>query len=70
MKFQNSKISIKDFILDRKLGNGKYGIVYKSIHIKTGSVYAIKKISKLTIKENMMIDQFVLETKIQMCLKN
>lgn len=63
-------MSIKDFIIDGKLGGGKFGTVHKAIHIKTRSIYAIKKIPKAIIKENMMIDQFVLEFKLQSFLKH
>lgn len=53
-------VSIEDFILETKLGGGKFGTVYKAYHIKTGSVYALKKIPKKMIKDNMMVAQFTL----------
>lgn len=43
-------VSIEDFILETKLGGGKFGTVYKSFHVKTRSIYAIKKIPKKILK--------------------
>ena len=48
-KFQES-VSIKDFIVDGKLGGGKFGTVNKAMHIKTRSLYALKKIPKSILK--------------------
>jgi len=47
------------------LGQGRFGIVWLAFHKNTGAVFALKKVSKMTIKNNLMIDQFLLEIKIQ-----
>ena len=36
-----------------------------AVHKKTGSIFAIKRVPKATLKQNMMIDQFALEVRIQ-----
>lgn len=58
-------MSIKDFDLKKKLGEGKFGIVYQAFHLETNTLYAIKKISKEVIKSNLMVDQLLQEIKIQ-----
>jgi serine/threonine protein kinase len=63
--FMNKKLSINDFVMGRNLGEGKFGTVYQAFEKKAKSVYALKKIPKSTIKSHWMIDQFVLEVKIQ-----
>lgn len=60
----------EDFIIEKKLGGGKFGTVYRAYHTKTGTVYALKKIEKKMLKENMFIDQFLREVKIQSFLKH
>jgi serine/threonine protein kinase len=40
------------------------------IHRATGSIFALKKIPKEIIKTNFMIDQFILEAKIQNYLEH
>lgn len=59
------KLCIHDFMLGRELGQGKFGTVYQAIHKKTNFLVALKKISKSSIKSNYLIDQFLLEVKIQ-----
>ncbi len=51
--------------MGRNLGEGKFGTVYQAFEKRAKSVYALKKIPKSTIKSHWMIDQFVLEVKIQ-----
>lgn len=65
VKSAKPKLSIHDFILGRELGQGKFGTVYQAIHKKTNFLVALKKISKTSIKSNYLIDQFLLEIKIQ-----
>jgi aurora kinase, other len=59
------KVSINDFALGKLLGEGKFGNVYQAIHKQTKSLYALKKVPKSMIKSHYMIDQFILEIKIQ-----
>lgn len=53
-----------------KLGGGKFGTVYKALNVKSRTLYALKKIPKKTIKDNLMVDQFALEVKLQTFLKH
>ena len=53
-------MSINDFKLGKSLGEGKFGTVYQAIHKSTRSLFAIKKVPKMTIKNYLMIDQFIL----------
>ena len=62
---ESSGLSIDDFVLGKKLGEGRFGNVFMAIHKKTGSIFAIKRVPKETLKQNMMIDQFALEVRIQ-----
>jgi serine/threonine protein kinase len=61
---------VEDFIVDKKLGEGKFGCVNLVKHKRTNSLFALKKIPKQLIKANMMIDQLALEIRIQSCLKH
>ena len=47
-------ISIADFELGKRLGKGMYGYVYFAKLKTNGTIYALKKISKQTVKENNM----------------
>jgi len=47
------------------LGEGKFGMVYLAVHKETKFLVALKKITKQSIKSNYMIEQFLLEVKIQ-----
>lgn len=68
----NKKINIKiqDFILHDKLGGGKFGTVYKALNVKSRTLYALKKIPKKILKDNLMVDQFTLEVKLQTFMKH
>lgn len=37
-----------------------------AVHRATGAIFALKKIPKATIRQNMMVDQFLLEVKTQL----
>lgn len=45
-------------------------MVWVATHKLTGGLFALKKISKSIIKENFMIEQFILEVKIQSFIEN
>lgn len=49
----------------KKLGEGRFGVVFMAIHIQTGAIFALKKIPKASIRSNLMVEQFVLEAKVQ-----
>lgn len=45
-RFKNPQIpDLDDFLLDKKLGQGNYGYVWKYIHKTTNLAYAIKKMA-------------------------
>ncbi len=53
-----------------KLGGGKFGTVYKALNVKSRTLYALKKIPKKMLKDNLMVDQFTLEVKLQTFMKH
>ena len=59
-----------DFHVGKTLGEGKFGVVYQAIHKKTNSIFAIKKVPKDMIKSHLMVDQFILELKLQTFLNH
>lgn len=63
-------MEIGDFILGKTLGEGKFGVVYQAFHKPTGWLYALKKIPKEMIRSHLMIDQFILELKLQTFLNH
>ena len=63
--FSKQELSLQDFTLGKKLGEGRFGVVWVASHKQTGAIFALKKIPKATIRENFMIEQFILEVKIQ-----
>lgn len=58
-------VEVNNFILGKSLGEGKFGIVYQATHKPTGWLFAIKKVPKDMIRSHLMIDQFILELKLQ-----
>ena len=59
-----------EFHLGETLGEGKFGTVYKAFHKKNNSIYALKKVPKEMIKSHFMVDQFILELKLQTYLNH
>lgn len=64
-KLKVKKTLLSDFTIGKKLGQGRFGVVWIAIHKQTGAIFALKKLSKSNIKGNLMIDQFILEVKTQ-----
>lgn len=62
--FPERKLTMRDFELGKCVGSGKFGDVHICRHRQTGTIYALKKIFKSTLKEYKMIDQFIKELKI------
>lgn len=58
-------MSVSDFLMGKKLGEGRFGNVFMVIHKYTGAIFALKCIPKATLKQHMMIDQFALEVRLQ-----
>ncbi len=52
-------------MIGKSLGEGKFGTVYQAVHKKSRFLVVLKKISKKSIKSSLMIDQFLLEVKLQ-----
>ena len=63
-------MDINDFILGKNLGEGKFGVVFQAVHKQTGWLVALKKVPKDMIKSHSMIDQFILELKLQTYLNH
>lgn len=53
-------LRIEDFVLVRKIGEGRFGQVYFAQHRKTRTIYALKKINKKMVKSLKMEHQLVL----------
>lgn len=62
--------TIDDFMMGKFLGEGRFGTVHQVIHKQTGSLFALKKISKETVKKMNMVNQLVLELKLQTYLQH
>jgi len=58
-------MKIKDFIVGKNLGEGKFGTVYQITHKPTGALFALKKVPKEKIKALNLVNQFTLELKLQ-----
>lgn len=55
-----SKYELKDFKIEKEVGRGAYGKVYKATHVETGKLYALKLIDiHLIQKENKFHHVFV-----------
>lgn len=63
--YGQGKLTLQDFVVGRCLGQGRFGTAYVAFHKKTGAIFAIKKVKKEVIKLNKLIDQFILEVKLQ-----
>lgn len=63
-------MTISDFKIGKSKGEGKFGQVFAARHKQSGTLYALKMIPKEKIKESYMIDQLVLEIKLQMFLNH
>lgn len=59
------KLTIDDFYIGKSLGQGRFGTAHMAFHKASGAIFAIKKVKKEIIKANKMIDQFILEVKLQ-----
>jgi serine/threonine protein kinase len=58
-------MTLDDFIIGKSLGQGRFGTAHIAFHKHTGAIFAIKKVKKEVIKANKLIDQFILEVKLQ-----
>lgn len=59
-------LRIEDFLLIRKIGEGRFGQVYFARHKQTRTIYALKKMNKKMVKSLKMEHQLVLEIKLQL----
>lgn len=46
---------IGNYLLEKKIGEGQFGSVWKGRHNKTNKLYAIKKLSKEVIDNNPVL---------------
>lgn len=64
-----TSVEISDFLLGKKLGEGKFGEVFVARHRKTGFLCALKRINRSNLDERMMT-QLCREIKIQAFLNH
>jgi hypothetical protein len=64
-KTKSLGVSINNFIIGRSLGQGRFGTAHMAVEKSTGAIFALKKVKKEVIKSNKLIDQFILEVKLQ-----
>ena len=57
LTIQGKKIG--NYILEKVLGQGQFGKVWKARHTETGDVYAVKKISKAKINSNNILKRLL-----------
>jgi serine/threonine protein kinase len=61
-RYKNEKVpDLDDFNLEKKLGEGNYGYVWKYVHKTTGLAYAVKKIKIPKIKREIIMIQKEIE---------
>lgn len=53
-------MKIRDFVIGKSLGEGRFGSVYQVFHQPTGAIFALKKVPKERIKAMNMVNQFIL----------
>lgn len=51
--------------MGKTLGEGRFGSVHQVLHKETGAMFALKKIPKENVKKLNLINQLVLELKLQ-----
>ncbi len=62
--------TVDDFVMGKFLGEGRFGTVHQVIHKQTGALFALKKISKESVKKLNMVNQLTLELKLQTYLQH
>lgn len=67
---QGNTPSMNDFLKIKELGSGHYGSVFLAREKKTGTIFAIKQLSKSALKEEDIVEQFIRELKIQLYLNH
>ena len=63
-------MQINNFKLGKKLGNGRFGNVYLAEEKVTKTLYAIKIMNKIKIKQEKMEDQIMSEIKLQLYMNH
>lgn len=46
--------------MGKSLGQGRFGTAHMAVDKATGALFALKKVKKEVIKQNKLIDQFIL----------
>ena len=67
---QSEPLSLSDFNIGKRLGQGKYGTVFLAQHKKSNFVVAIKRLSKAEIISEKIAPQIVRELEIQGYLRH
>jgi serine/threonine protein kinase len=57
--------TMADFQVGKCMGGGKFGTVNMVVHKPTGGIFALKRVEKEKIKSLNMVNQFILEIKLQ-----
>ena len=52
-KSMNCRI-VGDYVIGSKLGSGSFAVVWKSRHVHTGAVFAVKEIDKKHFNDNLL----------------
>jgi len=53
-KAPQSPLSLSNFNVGKRLGEGKFGEVFKALHKDTKTLFALKRVKKSVIKSHMM----------------
>ena len=65
----NKGLIIGEYLLEKEIGKGEFGIVYKGRHMLTNHIYAIKRMSKEKIDSKPKILKRLLQTEIAILKK-
>lgn len=63
---RRAKLQLGDFSLGKRLGEGKFGEVFRVVEKKSKSLFALKRVKKQVIKSHLMEEQFLMEIKMQL----
>jgi serine/threonine protein kinase len=69
-KERQSRLSLNNFTMGKKLGRGRFGSVYMAEEKQTGMVVALKLINCAQVREEQMEDQIMEEIKLQLFMNH
>lgn len=67
---RESRLSLNNFTMGKKLGRGRFGSVYTAEEKQTGMVVALKLIDWTQVREEQMEDQIMEEIKLQLFMSH